>query len=200
MGVILDNTVSWVEQINSIKNKISKSIGIISKAWKSLNSNTLLTLYYSFIYPHLTYCIDSWGSAYETYLLPIIKLQKKVLRLIKNVPRVFESKVLFYELKVLSVNKLYKYSVAIFMFKYKTGKLPRVFIEFFCLNAFIYNTRGQGLFQIPVCTSVLSQKRVRYTGVKVFNILNDKIDRKCSLSCYKRRLKFFLLQCNDPLW
>ena len=83
LGVILDNTVSWVEQINSIKNKISKSIGIISKARKSLNSNTLLTLYYSFIYPHLTYCIDSWGSAYETYLLPILKLQKKVLRLLK---------------------------------------------------------------------------------------------------------------------
>jgi hypothetical protein len=200
LGIVLDDTISWVEHINIIKNKISKSIGIIAKARKYLNSNTLLTLYYSFVYPHLLYCIESWGNACDTYLLPILKLQKKVLRLVKNVPKTFESKILFSELKVLTVKNLYQYTVAIFMYKYKTGKLPRVFADFFSINQNIYSTRGQGLFQIPVCTSLFSQRRPRYTGVKIFNFLNDRIDRKCSLSTYKRRLKSFLHEFNDPMW
>ena len=151
-------------------------------------------LYYSFVYPHILYCVETWGRACEIYLLPILLLQKKVLRLIKSVPKTYESKLLFAELKVLTVNKLYQYTVAIFMFKYKIGNLPPVFAEFFHTNSNAYDTRGQGLFRIPVCTSVLSQRRIRYTGVKMFNFLNDKIDRKCSINSYKRLLKSYLLR------
>ena len=42
----------------------------------------------------------------------------------------------------------------------------------------------QGLFHIPVCTSVLLQRRIRYTDVKMVNFLNDTIDRKCSINSY----------------
>ena len=200
LGVILDETISWVEHINNVKNKISKSIGVIAKARKYLNACTLLTLYYSFVYPHLLYCVETWGRACETYLLPILLLQKKSLRLVKSVPKTYESKLLFSELKVLPLNKLYQYTVALFMFKYKVGNLPPVFAEFFCTNMNAYATRGQCLFRIPVCTSELSQRRIRYTGVKMFNFLNDKIDRKCSINHYKKLLKSFLLNFNKPLW
>ena len=200
LGVILDDTISWVEHINSLKNKISKSIGIIAKARKYLNYSTLLTLYNSFVYPHLVYCIESWGRTSDTLLLAILRLQKKILRLIKCVPKSYESQMLFSEMKILPIKKLYLYSVALFMFKYKTGKLPSVFSDFFSSNANIYRTRGELLFKIPACTSALSQHRIRYTGVKVFNFLYDKVDRRCSLHSYKRLLKSFLLQFNDLMF
>jgi len=199
LGVILDETMSWAEQINNIKNKISKGMGIILKARKSLQRNTLLTLYYSFIYPHLIYCIDSWGSACATHLLSVFRLQKKVLRIIKCVPRCYESKKLFAEFQVLSLSQLHHYSVAIFMYKYKIGKLPGVFHSFFQANPTVYPTRSQHLLQIPLCTSVLSQKRIRYIGVKVHNYFSDKISITCSYHSYKRKLKGFFLDHWDTI-
>ena len=35
-------------------------------------------MYFTFIYPYLIYCIEVWGNAHQTYLDPLIKIQKKV--------------------------------------------------------------------------------------------------------------------------
>jgi hypothetical protein len=56
LGVILDNKLIWNDQIRHIRNKISKGIGILVKCKKYFNESTLKMLYYSFIYPHLSYC------------------------------------------------------------------------------------------------------------------------------------------------
>ena len=45
LGVIIDDTISWVHHITFIKNKISKGIVIMSKASKYLQRKSLLTLY-----------------------------------------------------------------------------------------------------------------------------------------------------------
>ena len=81
LGVILDENLTWKKHIQYLNRKIAKNIGIISKARTILNKKTLLTLYYTFIYPYLNYCITSWGSANKTILDPLIKLQKKPLDL-----------------------------------------------------------------------------------------------------------------------
>ena len=193
LGVILDDVLSWAGQINNIKSKISKGIGIIAKARKYLNRNTLITLYYSFIFPHLIYCIDSWGCAHDVYLNSIFKLQKKALKIIKSVPKTYETIKLFNELKLLNIYQLYHYFVAIFMFKYKANLLPSIFHDFFNINTTVYNTRTQHLLHIPSCSSTQSQQRIRYKGVKVFNFLYERVNRNCSLNAYKHRLKTFLL-------
>ena len=82
LGVILDDTMSWIPHINHTKNKVAKGLGIIAKAKRHLNYNTLKSLYYSFVYPHLIYCIEVWGCAHKTYLIPILKMQRKALRII----------------------------------------------------------------------------------------------------------------------
>ena len=55
LGVQLD---SWSTHGSYIKCKIAKGVGIISKAKRVLTKPTLLTLYYTFIYPYLRYCIE----------------------------------------------------------------------------------------------------------------------------------------------
>ena len=61
LGVTIDCKLIWNEHTRNARNKISKNIGIICKAKKSLNVSTLITLYNSFIYPHLIYGIEVWG-------------------------------------------------------------------------------------------------------------------------------------------
>ena len=58
LGVMVDDKLSWACHINYISKKVSKGIGILYKARKYLPKSCLVTLYYSFIYPYLNYCLE----------------------------------------------------------------------------------------------------------------------------------------------
>ena len=50
---------------------------------------------------------------------------------------------------------------------------------------------------IPKCNSTFSQKRMRYMGVKVNNILNNKLKWKSSYYAFKKNLKIYII--NNPI-
>ena len=95
--------MSWSCHIQHIRKKISKGIGILYKAKRLLTQDTLITLYFSFIYPYIVYCIEVWGSTCKNNLLSLLKLQKCAIRLITSSPRRTESAPLFESLKILFV-------------------------------------------------------------------------------------------------
>ena len=84
LGLIIDEKFSWKEHIKYIATKAAKSIGIINKARKFFNKDTLLTLYYAFLYPLLLYGNVAWGNAPTSTLSLLYKVQKTVVRLILN--------------------------------------------------------------------------------------------------------------------
>ena len=47
---------------------------------------TLISVYYSLIYPYLTYASTLWGNNYNAPLSQIVKLQNKAVRVINDVP------------------------------------------------------------------------------------------------------------------
>ena len=51
LGVIIDYKLNWSSHIMNINKKIAKGIGIILKARKVFNNETLISLYYTFVYP-----------------------------------------------------------------------------------------------------------------------------------------------------
>jgi len=64
LGVIVDEKCSWKEYIDYVSKKMSKSVGIIRKVHKYLNRSGLFTLYYSLVYPYLSYCNIAWAHTY----------------------------------------------------------------------------------------------------------------------------------------
>ena len=62
LGIIIDNKLNWSDHINYIKNKISKSLGIIYKIRSFLNRITLRNLYHTFVFPYLIYGVEVWGE------------------------------------------------------------------------------------------------------------------------------------------
>ena len=76
LGILIDSTLSWKSQI-SPKN-ISHSIGIMYKLRPFVNVNTMKSVYYSIIYPHLIYGLQVWGSAFITDLEKTNIVQKKL--------------------------------------------------------------------------------------------------------------------------
>ena len=68
LGVIIDKKITWKDHINYVAGKVSRAIGMMAKAKKYLREEALLTLYYSFVYPYLTYCNHIWGATYISNL------------------------------------------------------------------------------------------------------------------------------------
>ena len=78
LGVKIDHRRTWKDHIQHIKTKIAKNIGIPCKAKRIFKVPTLQTLYYSFIFPYVTYCIEVWGTAAKVYIDAILILQKNL--------------------------------------------------------------------------------------------------------------------------
>ena len=76
----LHNKLNWIEHIGYVKNKVAKGIGIICKARKFLTKKVLLTLYNTFIFPYLIYCVEIGGCAKKTHLASLYILQKRIVR------------------------------------------------------------------------------------------------------------------------
>ena len=70
LGVYIDEGLTWKShhRISYICKKISKSVGIMYRVRFFLSSNTKISLYYTLIYPYLTYCTTVWSSTYVTNL------------------------------------------------------------------------------------------------------------------------------------
>ena len=62
LGVLVDEKINWKEHINLVCNKVARSLCVIRKISGLVNQDCLLTLYFSLIYPHLTYCNVVWSS------------------------------------------------------------------------------------------------------------------------------------------
>jgi hypothetical protein len=200
LGVIIDSKLSWFHHIQYIKNKISKGIGIISKARKLLPFNCIRSLYYSFIYPYITYCIETWGAACTTHMSSLVKLQKKIIRIITSSPPRTHSADLFNKLNMLPIHKIYQNQVATFMFKVVNETVPPLLQAMFTFNMNIhrYDTRQANKLHVPLSKTSIFKKSMRFKGVTVWNRVSEAINSNSSLTTFKCHLKRFLC-LNDIL-
>ena len=98
LGIIIDDGLKWTNHISYIKMKL-EGFGIILRARKFFNKKTLLNLYHAFIFPYLIYCVEIWGNAVNIYLDPLIKLQKKIIKVITFSQYLAHTNDLFFHLR-----------------------------------------------------------------------------------------------------
>ena len=131
LGVFIDNKLNWKKHIAYISGKVSRGMGVILKARRVLNGNSLKTLYFSFIYPFFTYCNHVWGSTYKSNLRPLITLQKTCVRIISSAKYRDPTDPLFKDLGLLKLLEINKYLIGKFMFKCHHGFVPELFTNVF---------------------------------------------------------------------
>lgn len=194
LGVFIDSKLSWQHHIKHIKSKIAKSIGIIGKAKKSLNTATLITLYNSFIYPYLTYGVEVWGSANDSLIQAIYKLQKRSIRIISSAKRREHSEPLFKNLKLLVFPKVYQYCIGKMMFKFVKKLVPRELCNLFSVagNIHPYPTRQRGHLRVAFGRTTFIHKTFKFRGRHLWNELLPILDHQCSYATYRFRLKKYL--------
>ena len=80
LSVYIDKHLSWKKQIEFIKRKLCRAIGIISKLRCYTDTDLLKSIYYLFFYPYVIYGILNCGCAHETALATVERRIKKVVR------------------------------------------------------------------------------------------------------------------------
>jgi len=78
----MDEALCWKDHLSSINRKISRVLFTIKQVKLSLPQESLHTLYFSLLNPHLTYGILAWGNAKSSFLHKTEVLQKRALRII----------------------------------------------------------------------------------------------------------------------
>ena len=195
LGVPIDQHLSWKPHIDFVSKKFSKSVGIITKARFYLSSQTLMTLYYSLVYPFLTYCYVAWSSTYCSNVNCIYLLQKRLVRLITKAHYInlANTAPLFSQLEVPDIFSINSFSVATFMYSYHHNLLPSSFHDLFLSSNQVhqYETRLASQYRPHFCRTNIKQFSILYQGPKIWNSMPISLISSPSIFVLKK-LKNYL--------
>ena len=142
LGVLMDKNLLWKYHVEHVLNKISKTIGMISKLRHFVPKHTLLNIYKSLIDPYLSYCLVIWGQTSKSNWNDILVLQKRVLRFIHFSDKRKHAIPLFVSTNILPINLLYFQHVLVLMHDIKNSNAPVNILNHFQSTSDIhsYNT------------------------------------------------------------
>ena len=184
LGVVVDEGLKFDSHLSMLCGKVSRSVGVLSRLRPYLPLNTMISLYYTFIYPYLIYCNLIWGNTFETHLKPLQILQKKALRYINNAPYNSHTNELFYNNRILKLKDINTYFQSIFMFKSDRDSF---------LPTHSYNTRNRSNLNPNFQRLTTTQRSLSYSAPMVWNGLPEELKTCPSLPIFKRNLKSYLI-------
>ena len=169
--------------------KISKSCGIISRIRNTLDIKSKKMIYYSLIYPYLTYCINVWSSTYRTNLKTPCTAQKRSVLTLFATAKQPHSRDIFINQKIFPLDKLINQQEGILAYKIINGT--------YLLNDFLNHgdvrhqilLRNIGDVRIPLYTPTQSQLFVRYIAMNPWNGLSGDLRSSSSLCTFKNKLR-----------
>ena len=209
LGITIDESFSWKKQLSSVNSKISRALFAIKQVKFSLPKDSLRTLYFSLIHPHLTYGILAWGNATANLLNKTTILQKRALRTIHNKKYNSHTDPLFKQSGILKLSDLYQQEVMLFMHDYAHDKLPRSFQNIYSNTRNIhgaYETRQAQMLFIPRTKSRFVDKLPLFNFPKIWNTSYNQLNLYTSHNSLKRSIKAMylnsyatLISCRNPL-
>ena len=106
LGVYLDDNLSWDIHIKELSKKLSRANGIMSKLRHYVPKSTILQIYYSLFFSHLSYGISVWSLTSKKNIDLVSILQKKCIRLMNSASYNDHTNPLFLENRLLKLNDI----------------------------------------------------------------------------------------------
>ena len=101
LGFKIDKNLKFDAHAKYVYSKVAKTSGILFKLRSYLNTNSMISLYYSLVYPYFTYGNIVWASTYPGHLECLVRIQKRIIRIITNSYPLAQTSALFKNLKIL---------------------------------------------------------------------------------------------------
>ena len=210
LGLYLDPHLTFKHHVSVLSSRIAKGLYIIRTSKRLLSEKALRLLYFSLIHSHIIYAIQAYGCAEKSVLQPIIKLQKKAIRIVSNSKYNAHCDPIFKEIEILKFEDLVDFFQLCFMHTFHHGKLPKSFkntwqskSDLFTLNDF--NLRDA--LDLHIITPKLSftQKLPLIKFPSLWNQLDIEVRQTWPPSLFKKNLRTLMLEklpnvvsCQNP--
>ena len=198
LGVFIDSHLSWNHHIDALRNKLSKSLGIMYRARHFLESNTLYLLYCSLITPYLDYCCEIWGATSRKNLNKIEIMQKKAIRIVAKSSYDSHTAPLFRKFNTLKLQHLISMKTCCVMYKANKLLLPGNLQGRFTKNTEFHNhkTRSNHNFHVSNINTSKRLNSVLCKGKRLWNSLPVNLKNCFTIHSFKHHFKEYCFTSN----
>ena len=188
LGVQIDFSLDWKEQIKAVSAKVSRAIGFLKHAKKFLPGVTLENLYTGIVEPHFRYCCSVWGCCGSSEIKQLQKLQNRAARIVTNSSFDSPSRPLIERLGWKTIEQLISNESKTMVFKSLNDLAPQYLSSLFkrnsqCSTRCLRNTETD--LRLPKKTSANGQKCFSFRGAKLWNSLSAESKQASSLNSFK---------------
>ena len=161
--------------------------------------SALKTIYYTLVYPYLTYGIILWE--YITYLTKLFIIQKKIVRSILKRNYREHSHPLFTCLKLVKLNDVYELEIGKYMYNYVHRSLPHYLSDIltFTHDIHIHETRQSSHIRPFTSLTVKSSNSFLCKGPVIWNIIPFTIQQQKNIKSFAVSLKAIIVKGYEDL-
>lgn len=197
LGVIIDNTLSWDKQVDSVCINISRRISLLKLLSKYIDIPNMKLYYNSYILPIIDYGCLIWGRCTKINILRILKLQKRAARIILKADIMTPSNIMFKELNWLTFPQRVQYHSNTMVYKALNELAPEyisdIFIKVSDSHTRTLRSTDNDLLRIPSSKTNFFENSFTISASKLWNQLPLDIRNSPSQSAFKTSLKAHLL-------
>ena len=191
LGLIIDERISFKSHIDSVCNKLSSRIGLLSRISYYLPSKTLNIIYKTLVQTHIDYCIGIYGFTFDTHIKRIQRLQNRAMRVITRSDKDYSQ--LFKEYNWKTFIQRRNYFSFIKIYKCLNGLAPNDCKDIFKYKDSKVKTRAVSGMEVTVPSKITESfgKSVFYSGVIEYNKLNKDIRSEKDFKIFIRKIRSF---------
>lgn len=163
LGLVLDKSLSWHPQVESVCNKLARVIYLLSNLVKLVPETYILSAYHAFFHSILSYGLILWGNS--CHVKSVLLLQKKAIRIVTKSSFYEHCRPLFVRTKVMTVINMYIF-LCLLHVKKNHRNLP------LRKDVHSYNTRKQSSIDMPYSRLSACTRSYHILSLKLFNLLH----------------------------
>ena len=212
LGITLDEHLTWEEHCKNVANKMARNSGVLNRIQKSLPASTLLTIYNSLVFSHLSYGLEVWGGTHMKYMKRIVGVQKKAIRIVSKAHWLAHSEPRMKLLNTLKVSDQHQLQCASLMFDMLNGTAPDIYNYYYDMNnqSVNYSLRSHTNNSLRLASSSFSSAQATRSFPSLarsyWNEIPLSIKQSNTKKRFKKDLKAHILQkytekclCFNPL-
>ena len=193
LGLILDKKLIFDQHLKEKISKANKGIGLIKRLHAYLPRKSLLTIYFSFVRPHLDYCDIIYDQPNnDTFCSMIESVQYNAALAITGTIRGSSRERLYQELGLESLSDRRWYRRLVYFFNIVTGKAPDYLCSILPSKQCSFDPKRRNLFRtFTTHTDYFKNSFVPYC-ISEWNKLGSSLQNSKSVSSFKKSLLIFI--------
>ena len=193
LGLILDNKLNFAHHLNEKISKANKGIGLIKRLYYHLPRKSLLTIYKSFIRPHLDYCDVIYDQPHNDTLCKMIEsVQYNAALAITGTIKGSSRERLYQELGLESLRDRRWYRRLVYFFNIISHKSPDYLHALIPDKQISYDASRCNLFRMYATHTDYFKNSFFPYCVNEWNKLGCNLRNSVSISKFKKSLQNFI--------